>query len=62
MNSYSLCLGLREAAAALGISHWTLRKYIRNGTVSSVRIGRRVLIEPAELVRLVAQGRIGGDK
>jgi excisionase family DNA binding protein len=40
-----------------GLSHWTLRQYIREGKIHVVRIGRRVLIEPAELDRLIAQGR-----
>lgn len=50
-------IGLGEAAASLGLSHWTLRKFIRQGKIQAVRIGRRVLIEPLELERLVAEGR-----
>ena len=53
-----LTLGLREAAEALSLSHWTLRGYIRNGKLKAVRIGRRVLIEPDELQRLVEKGRM----
>ena len=52
-----LCIGVKEAAAALGLSHWTLRQYIREGKLKAVRIGRRILIEPSELQRLVEQGR-----
>jgi excisionase family DNA binding protein len=52
-----LALGLREAATALGMSHWTLRQYVREGKLAVVRIGRRVLVEPAELQRLVVAGR-----
>jgi excisionase family DNA binding protein len=48
-------LGLKEVAALTGVSHWTLRKYIRQGQLQAVRIGRRVLVEPAELVRFIAQ-------
>jgi excisionase family DNA binding protein len=54
-----LCIGVKEAAAALGLSHWTLRQYIRDGKLKAVRIGRRVLIEPGELQRLIEQGRTG---
>ena len=56
----NLCIGVKEAANALGISHWTIRKYVRQGRLVAVRIGRRVLIEPAELERLIEQGRSGG--
>jgi excisionase family DNA binding protein len=52
-----LTIGLKEAAELTGLSHWTLRQYIREGRLRAVRIGRRVLIEPSELERLVEQGR-----
>jgi len=52
-----LTIGLREAAELTGLSHWTLRGYIRDGRLAAVRIGRRVLIEPASLQRLIEQGR-----
>lgn len=56
----TLAVSINDAAAALNISHWSLRKYIRQGRIVAVRIGRRVLIEPAELERLIEQGRTGG--
>ena len=56
-----IALGLREAAASVGLSHWTLRAWLRHGKLRSVRLGRRVLIEPSELRRLVEQGRNGED-
>ena len=52
-----LCVGVKEAAAALGLSHWTVRQYIRDGRIKAIRIGRRVLIEPSELQRLIDVGR-----
>jgi excisionase family DNA binding protein len=52
-----LTLSVREAAEAIGLSHWTLRQYIRTGKLAAVKIGRRTLIEPCELQRLVEQGR-----
>jgi len=52
-----LALGLRQAAEAVGLSHWTLRSYVRQGKIRAVKIGRRILIEPAELQRLVEDGR-----
>ena len=54
-----LAFGLRQAAEALGLSHWTLRAWVRQGKVQAVRLGRRVLIEPSELQRLIEQGRGG---
>jgi len=51
--SERLTIGLVEASESLGISHWTLRRYIREGKIRAVRIGRRVLVEPAELGKLV---------
>lgn len=59
---HQLALGLKEAADAVGLSHWTLRQYIREGKVQAIRLGRRVLIEPAELQRLVEQGRGGKNE
>jgi excisionase family DNA binding protein len=52
-----LTIGLKDAAMAVGLSPWTLRGWIRNGKLRCVRLGRRVLIEPGELQRLIDQGR-----
>ena len=53
-----LTMSIKDAAAQLGLTHWTLRKYIRQGRLPAVRIGRRLLIEPAALERLIAGGRL----
>jgi excisionase family DNA binding protein len=55
-----IAMGLREAAASVGLSPWTLRAWIRQGKLAAVRLGRRVMIEPGELRKLVEQGRSGG--
>ncbi|MBZ5635164.1 MAG: helix-turn-helix domain-containing protein [Acidobacteriia bacterium] len=52
-----IAIGVKEAAARLGVSHWAVRQWIKQGKLRAVRLGRRVLIEPAELERLVEQGR-----
>lgn len=54
-----LALGLKDAAAAVGLSPWTLRHWIRQGRLRAVRLGRRVMLEPGELQRLVEAGRQG---
>jgi excisionase family DNA binding protein len=50
-------LTIERAAEALGISPWTVRKYVANGKLRPVRIGRRVLIEPDEIRRIIEEGR-----
>lgn len=56
-----LSMGLFEAAKMLGLSHWTLRQWIRQGRLKAVRLGKRVMVEPNELQRLVEEGRCGGQ-
>jgi len=57
-----LTMSIKDAAAQLGLTHWTLRKYIREGKLPAVQIGRRLLIEPAALQRLIISGRTGGQQ
>lgn len=52
-----LLWSVREAALALGLSPYTVRAFIRRGQLNAVRLGRRVLLESAELSRLIARGR-----
>jgi excisionase family DNA binding protein len=48
---------INSAARLLSISPWTVRSYIHNGKLKPVRLGRRVLLEEAELERFVAEGK-----
>ena len=48
---------IEEAAESLGLSPWTIRLYVRKGKIRPVRIGRRVLIEPSEIQRIIAEGK-----
>jgi excisionase family DNA binding protein len=57
MNSKALLVDVKEAARLVSLSPWTIRKYIGQGKLRIVRIGRRVLLEPAELERLIEKGR-----
>ena len=55
-------LSVRGLAEALSLSPWTIRKYIAQGRIPCVRIGRRVLIEATEVERLIQQGRVKGGR
>jgi len=50
-------LNIDEAARIVGRAHWTLRRDIRCGKLGCVRIGRQIMIEPAEIRRLIEEGR-----
>lgn len=57
MQEARLLWNVKEAGTALGLSPWTIRRYIVDGKIRTVRLGRRVLIEPSECRRLVEEGR-----
>jgi excisionase family DNA binding protein len=48
---------IEHAAQVLGISPWTVRRYITLKKIWPVRIGRRVLLEEGELRRIIDAGR-----
>jgi excisionase family DNA binding protein len=62
MESQKLLWSVKEAGAALGLSPWTIRRYISDGKLQTVRLGRRVLVEPSECLRLVEEGRQRADR
>jgi excisionase family DNA binding protein len=55
-------LDLKEAGRLLSISPWTVRAYVRAGKLNPVRIGRRVLLEEAELQRFVEESKAHQNK
>jgi excisionase family DNA binding protein len=57
MEGEKMLWNVKEAGSALGLSPWTIRRYISDGKLRTVRLGRRVLVEPAECRRLVDEGR-----
>jgi excisionase family DNA binding protein len=57
MEMERLLWNVKEAGLALGLSPWTIRRYISDGKLQTVRLGRRVLIEPVECRRLINEGR-----
>lgn len=48
---------VEQTAELLGISKWTVRSYIKTGKLNFVKLGRRVLVEEAELERFVAEAK-----
>jgi len=50
-------LNCEKAAELLSVSPWTVRKWLRENKLSAVRLGRRVLIESAEIRRFIDAGR-----
>ena len=63
-----LCYSVKQAAEAVGVSAWTLRKWIADGLLTTVKLpsrnegepNRRVLIAVADLEQFVEQHRAGG--
>lgn len=53
-------MDIDKAGEFLGISPWTIRAYIRDRKLIPVRLGRRVLLEPAELRRFVEAAKQAG--
>jgi excisionase family DNA binding protein len=50
-------LCLKEVGRLLGVSLWTVRRLIQDGTLTPVRVGSRVLLEQATLEDFIAAQR-----
>jgi len=50
-------LSMREAAAVLGISPFTLKDWAREGRIASLKIGRRVLFTQSDLEEFLTSSR-----
>jgi excisionase family DNA binding protein len=50
-------LDVKAVAKLLSLSPWTIRKMLADGRLTPVRLGRRVLVEPAEVERFVSESR-----
>lgn len=68
MNPEPLCLSVKEAAASVGVSVWTLRQWIAEGLIPTMRFPstkyggeptRRILIAADDLRAFVARFRTG---
>lgn len=51
-------LNLEEVSRVLGVSHWTLRHYVKDGRMRALRIGRRLFVEPCEVRNMVERSRV----
>lgn len=47
-----------EAAQTLGVSVWTIRKWVQLGTITSNKLGGRRLIPISEIRRLIESTRV----
>jgi excisionase family DNA binding protein len=57
LDGIKLALDVTEAARAVSLSPWTIRKWISTGKIKAIHLGRRVMVELSELERLVELGR-----
>ena len=51
-------INVKEAAGLLGVSPFTVRAWLREGRLAHIRLGRRVVLDPADLARFVDAGRV----
>jgi excisionase family DNA binding protein len=57
-EGFEKLLSLDEAAAILRRSHWTLRRDIKQGRLSGLRIGKKLFVEASELHRVLTESRL----
>ena len=58
MKSGSVVMSVPEAAQRLGISPHTLRSWLRQGRLAYHRVGRRIVLDLADLVEFMRQHRV----
>jgi excisionase family DNA binding protein len=51
-------LSVEKAAEALSVSPWTIRAWITQGKLGSVKLGSRRLVREAEIQRIIAQASV----
>lgn len=56
-NNTQLVYTVPQTAQLLNLSVHTIRAWIRDSKISPTRLGRRVMIEPQEVKRLIESGR-----
>jgi excisionase family DNA binding protein len=58
--SEPLLLPLKEAANALGCTVWAMRSLLWDNQIPYLKIGRRFLVDPADLRAYIAREKSGG--
>ena len=58
MQNHGNFLTVDEAAALVGLSHWTIRKYIHERALQRYRSVGRTLVSRAELLELVKPKKV----
>jgi excisionase family DNA binding protein len=56
MESQERLTSIEEASRRLSVSTFTTRRLIKAKQLRAVRVGKRVLVPEAEIVRVIAQG------
>jgi|GEM_PF-3286200 len=51
-------LDVNDSALLLAVSPYTIRDWIRKGTLRATKLGRLVRIEQSEIERLISAGRM----
>jgi len=56
-SSEPILLDLHQAGELLGVSHWVVRGLVWNGELPFIRLGRKHLIDRADIVRWIAKAK-----
>jgi excisionase family DNA binding protein len=51
-------LKIKEAAARLGLSEWTVRAWLREKRLGYIRLGRAIRIPASEVSRIIESGTV----
>ena len=57
MKTVERLLSVQEAGEKLGLSCWTIRRWIKFAKITPVRLGSRVLVEESELQRIIESAK-----
>ena len=55
-------LSVREAAARIGVSPFTVRSWLRQRRIPFFRVGRRVLLSQVDVDRFLQAGRVSAKE
>jgi excisionase family DNA binding protein len=61
INGFEPLLTIDEVAAVLRRTHWTLRADLKAGRIRAIRVGKRIVFEPAEVRRILEAARQAQD-